>query len=226
MTKKIAKPKKRKNKERVRIGKLSRRKGAAYELTVAKLMSEIFPGARRGIGQARSGGDIPDVEGCSYFWVQTKHEKSPSLYAALKQAETEMLTRRLQSHAPSHYTTALVVARRSGDAPSDDVAAIRLSGLLGILRDRRVSDAMARAALEGRTAMEARYKEEQATTDRLEEALLAAKGHITELEVELDLARSGSLPGRIEQREALHAETSQLGLTHPNLHPDHPGHKP
>ncbi len=85
---------------------------------------------------------------------------------------------------------------------------------------------MARAALEGRTAMEARYKEEQATTDRLEEALLAAKGHITELEVELDLARSGSLPGRIEQREALHAETSQLGLTHPNLHPDHPGHKP
>jgi hypothetical protein len=105
------------------LGRLSRNKGASYERWCANKFREVYPGARRGIGQARNGGDVPDVEGVGAYWVQTKHEKNPHVFNALHQASEDLQRRAIQSHAPSPYSTPLVIARRNqripgGGAPS------------------------------------------------------------------------------------------------------------
>lgn len=71
-------------------GRHSRNKGAAYEREVANDLKPIFEDSRRGIGQTRSGGDVPDVAGCGPFWVECKKQARTYPRAALKQAETAM----------------------------------------------------------------------------------------------------------------------------------------
>lgn len=106
------------------MGKLSRRKGAAYELVVAKKLREVYPGAKRGLGQARSGGEVADVTGTP-FWVQTKHGACPSLFAALAQAERDCAMFGV-------FQPVLVVARRNG---GQDVAVLHLDALVDLLKD-------------------------------------------------------------------------------------------
>ena len=66
-------------------GRRSRRKGAAFEREVSNLLKQIYPDARRGIGQARSGGEVADVEGTPW-WVECKRKKKCSIPAAWRQA--------------------------------------------------------------------------------------------------------------------------------------------
>jgi len=63
----------------------SRRKGADFELYVAAKLRAVWPGARRGLGQARGGAEAADVDGVPY-WVQTKHGKRPNIAEAMHQA--------------------------------------------------------------------------------------------------------------------------------------------
>lgn len=49
------------------------------------MLAELFPSAKRGIGQARSGGDSADVEGLP-FWVEVKRTEREAPRAALRQA--------------------------------------------------------------------------------------------------------------------------------------------
>jgi len=67
------------------IGRSSRRKGHDYERALATLMRSVWPEARRGIGQARAGGDVPDVDGTP-FWIEAKRGKRISIRAAYEQA--------------------------------------------------------------------------------------------------------------------------------------------
>lgn len=80
------------NKDRSKLGRLSRNKGAAFERRVAQDMRPIFgSGVKRGLAQARFGrGEAPDVDGCAPFWCETKHGKKVNLRAALKQATEAM----------------------------------------------------------------------------------------------------------------------------------------
>lgn len=66
----------------------SRRKGAAFELWVAEQLRVLWPAARRGLGQARTGAEAPDVDG-SPWWIQTKHGQRPNVPAAMRQAERD-----------------------------------------------------------------------------------------------------------------------------------------
>jgi hypothetical protein len=68
-------------------GARSRRKGANAERELAKRFAEAMPGAdcKRGIGQARSGSEVADVE-VPRFFVESKHGKRPNPRAALAQA--------------------------------------------------------------------------------------------------------------------------------------------
>lgn len=66
-------------------GKLAITKGKAFERAVAIVMRSIWPGAKRGIGQARAGGEVPDVDGTPY-WVEAKHRKRVSIRKAWDQA--------------------------------------------------------------------------------------------------------------------------------------------
>ena len=72
-------------------GRTSRRKGAQYERDVAAQLREALPHLadhiRRGIGQARSGSEVPDVDGVPGVWLECKHRKNISAEAALRQAE-------------------------------------------------------------------------------------------------------------------------------------------
>jgi hypothetical protein len=68
------------------IGKRSSRKGKVYERWVAGQLAEaLWPGAKRGIGQAREAGEVPDVDGTPY-WIEAKHRKQLSVHAAYLQA--------------------------------------------------------------------------------------------------------------------------------------------
>lgn len=67
------------------MGLMSRRKGAGFERGVAILLRCIWAGAKRGIGQARSGGEVPDVDGTPY-WIETKHRRRVCIRAAYEQA--------------------------------------------------------------------------------------------------------------------------------------------
>lgn len=68
---------------------MSRRKGKVGErevVALAKREPDLFPDARRGINQGRSGVEVPDVILDDEHWAEVKRQKSPSLLAALRQA--------------------------------------------------------------------------------------------------------------------------------------------
>lgn len=67
-------------------GRRSRNKGASFERRVAAMFKLVWPDALRGIGQARSASEVPDVDGTP-LWVECKKRKgNPDIPAALKQA--------------------------------------------------------------------------------------------------------------------------------------------
>jgi hypothetical protein len=68
------------------MGKLSRQKGAGWERELAIILRKLWPSAKRGLGQARSGGEVCDVDGTP-FWVEAKVGTKTNLKAAVKQAE-------------------------------------------------------------------------------------------------------------------------------------------
>lgn len=67
------------------MGAMQRRKGARFEVEVAKAFAILFPKARRGIGQARAAGEVADVEGTP-FWPECKRGAGSTVDAALAQA--------------------------------------------------------------------------------------------------------------------------------------------
>src|SRR5690606_15391046 len=67
------------------VGRRSRNKGATFEREIAHALQTLWPGAKRGIGQARLGSEVADVEGTP-FWAECKHRKRVSISAAYRQA--------------------------------------------------------------------------------------------------------------------------------------------
>jgi hypothetical protein len=68
------------------IGKLSKRKGAGFEREIANELKEIYPTAKRGIGQMRSSAEVADVDGVP-FWVECKRQQRVNIHAAVRQAK-------------------------------------------------------------------------------------------------------------------------------------------
>ena len=104
------------------MGKLSRTKGASYERHVASVLRPYYPNAKRGLGQARAGHEVDDVEGTP-FWVQCKHGQRPNLLEALSQADRDRI-------AAGDLRPSLVIARKNGGA---DVVCLRLADFLELL---------------------------------------------------------------------------------------------
>ena len=102
----------------------SRRKGAQYEreLAVRWRDSGLFAEARRGIGQTRSGSDVPDVDGTPY-WIEAKRRKAHNVRAAMRQAVTAT-----DGRIP------VVVARWDGDSADDALVCVRLADFETLLR--------------------------------------------------------------------------------------------
>lgn len=69
------------------MGKLSRRKGHAFEREIAAELREMGFDAKRGLSQARGGGaEEADVVGVPGFHFECKRGKKPNVRAALAQA--------------------------------------------------------------------------------------------------------------------------------------------
>lgn len=67
------------------MGAMQRRKGARFEVAVGKAFATVYPDAKRGIGQARSASEVPDVTGTP-FWPECKRGAGSTADAALAQA--------------------------------------------------------------------------------------------------------------------------------------------
>lgn len=95
------------------MGKYERRRGATFELEVAAALRRVYPNAKRGIGQARNGGDVPDVDGTPW-WVECKRGASCSAHAAIAQARAN---RELSAKAGGRYAegNAIAVLRRDNE---------------------------------------------------------------------------------------------------------------
>lgn len=72
--------------DRKQLGKRSRGKGANWERALANILKAIWPEAKRGIGQSRWGGEVPDVDGSPY-WIEAKVGIQPNMRGAMRQAE-------------------------------------------------------------------------------------------------------------------------------------------
>jgi hypothetical protein len=68
------------------MSKMSRRKGAEFELHLVKLLRPLWPDAARGLRQTRKGAECSDVEGCGDWWIEAKHRNAVDVHAAYKQA--------------------------------------------------------------------------------------------------------------------------------------------
>jgi hypothetical protein len=90
---------------------------------VAGLLRELYPGAKRGLGQARAGHEVADIAETPYRIV-CKHGLRPDLFGALAQAERD-------AGRAGDARPVLVVARKNG---GQDVALLRLIDLLALLR--------------------------------------------------------------------------------------------
>jgi hypothetical protein len=107
-------------------GRFSRSKGQRGEWELRDLWRVIAPEAERGIGQARSGGEVPDVNKVPDVWIEGKlYAKHPPLSRALEKAIADNKGRR-----------PLVVAcgRRDRGAWA---AALPLADLLELLKERQ-----------------------------------------------------------------------------------------
>lgn len=106
-------------------GKMSRDKGARWERALAHLLSDIWPGAKRGIQQTRSASEEADCLGTP-FWVEAKVGPMPNPRAAMRQAEKATDGR-----------VCVAIVRddgKAGKAP-DDWAMMRLSDWLDIMAE-------------------------------------------------------------------------------------------
>lgn len=116
------------------MGAMQRRKGARFEREAANAFAVLFPDAKRGIGQSRWGGEVPDVDGTP-FWVECKRSNTTSS-AALKQG-TEARAKSTRPKSP-----VLSVGRRNGERA---IASMYLEDFLILLADQLVGDPVARA---------------------------------------------------------------------------------
>jgi hypothetical protein len=67
------------------VGRHSKTKGATYERETARNLRALWPEAKRGIGQARSAGEVADVE-ATPFWVECKRRRRCNVQQAFAQA--------------------------------------------------------------------------------------------------------------------------------------------
>ena len=119
------------------MGRMQRNKGAKWERELAIMLRGIYPGARRGLSQPRSGCDVPDVEDAGPYWWEAKHGKQVNLRAALRQAiEAEAAWR--AAHPESGPRVPVVVAK---DDRREPVALLPLEAFLSLLAQLRRPDA-------------------------------------------------------------------------------------
>lgn len=128
-------------------GKRSRRKGAGHEREIAHAFQPVYPDARRGLGQARAGGEVPDVDGTPW-WIEAKHRRAVNLRTAFAQAKTASETA-FRKYG-KRYAPHLIVVRQQGGT---DLAVMDLDEFITLLTEleslRRAFDVLVEGGSDG-----------------------------------------------------------------------------
>ncbi len=74
--------------EASRRGRANRNKGKVFEREVANAFKRVYPGARRGVGQARDGAERPDVIGTP-FWIEAGVGSTIKIHDKLRQGHND-----------------------------------------------------------------------------------------------------------------------------------------
>lgn len=107
------------------MGKLSREKGAAFERRIARWLNEEFPWMFaefvRQTEESQQGnvGDVKDKNGEAALIVQAKHQKSPSVWKAVKEVEEAS---KAQMRPGGERPLGVACIRRDG---GEDIVAMR-----------------------------------------------------------------------------------------------------
>lgn len=113
-----------------RRGKKSRNKGAGFEREVATELRDPYPKAKRGLGQARAAGEVPDVEGTPY-WLELKcYARAINVRAVMAQAEQAAAEHAVREGLPARLP--VVIARKTGMRP--DLVTMRMADWLALVR--------------------------------------------------------------------------------------------
>lgn len=83
-------------------GLAPKRKGAKWERELAEIFRNRsgIKDIKRGIGQARSGHEVADVEGVPRFWIEAKHGVNTTPKRALRQAERALAASGIKGKVP------------------------------------------------------------------------------------------------------------------------------
>lgn len=114
--------------ERSARGKRNRAKGTDFERRVANAFKAVWPRARRLHGQARDGGEAPDVGGTP-FWIECS-KGTTSIHAKIAQGIADA------ERSPSEEYRGLpplVVSHRKGREPA--LVTMRLEDFLALFED-------------------------------------------------------------------------------------------
>lgn len=119
---------------------MQRRKGATFERELARYLTENGVEARRGIGQARSASEVPDVEVDGY-WIEAKRQIKPNIRAALEQAD--------KAAAEAHPVGGIVpvaVCRSNGDSMQRSTVTLYLDDWIELVKAKRDLDMVCASA--------------------------------------------------------------------------------
>jgi hypothetical protein len=125
------------------IGRGSRVKGASYERSVANTLKSVWPGAKRGIGQTRNAGEVPDVSGTPW-WIEAKFHKRVNIRKAHEQAIGARNVHRELHGTP--YMPVLVVSR---DNAKCDLATMTFEMFVDLMRELVLLRAMVDEKMDG-----------------------------------------------------------------------------
>lgn len=146
-----------------------RRKGAAWEREIALYLRSQGLEAKRGIGQARSASEVPDVD-LPGWWVEAKRHARTNPKAALAQAVADA-----EEHGGGRVPVA--ICRDNGTPLEGATVTLRLADWVALVRDRRSLDRVA-AAASAATRQELEVPLLDATRDARAE--LAAEGVVVD----------------------------------------------
>lgn len=117
---------------------MQRRKGAGWERELSLYLRSMGLPAKRGIGQARSASEVPDVD-LPGWWVEAKRHQRTNPKAALAQAIADAT-----AHGGGRVPVA--VCRDNGTAIEGATVTMRLADWVALVKDRRIVETVTKAA--------------------------------------------------------------------------------
>jgi len=109
------------------MSKMQRDKGARYERLISKVLSKLFPDARR--GNQKMGAFQPDIVIPTY-WVECTHGKTPRVYSKIKQANKDLTACDIEHRGK----IPLIIHRKNN---GEDYVTIELDHFMELLEDRK-----------------------------------------------------------------------------------------